>query len=61
MLNSNAVSQNSETETRKLETSQKIHYRSPQVIVIGKAIDLLQGATGKHTDSYSGYYHNDEG
>ena len=56
MLNSNAVPQNSETETRKLETSQRIHYRSPQVIAIGKAIDLLQGSCGKRLNSYSGYY-----
>ena len=62
MLNSNAVPQHSETETRKLETSHKIHYRSPQVIAIGKAMDLLQGSNyGKHNDGYSGYYWNGEG
>ena len=61
MLNSNAVPQHSETETRKLETSPKIQYRSPQVIAIGKAIDLLQGATGKHNDGYTGYYWDKEG
>ena len=62
MLNSNAVPQHSETETRKLETSQKIHYRSPQVIAIGKAMDLLQsGRDGKRQDGYTGDYWNGEG
>jgi hypothetical protein len=62
MLNSNAVPQHSETETIKLETSPKIYYRSPQVIAIGKVIDLLQGSPGgKHNDGYSGYYWNGEG
>jgi hypothetical protein len=36
-------------------------YRSPKVLAIGKAIDLLQGATGKHTDGSTGYYWDQEG
>jgi hypothetical protein len=57
----NEVHRNSETETGKLETIQEIEYRPPQVIAVGKAIDLLQGYSGKHTDNYSGYYWNGEG
>jgi len=36
-------------------------YRVPKVIAIGKAIDLLQGGQGKHTDGSSGYYWDQEG
>jgi hypothetical protein len=53
---------NSETETEKLETGKDCQYRSPQVITLGKAIDLLQGQTeGKHFDGYTGYWWNSEG
>jgi len=59
--NPNEAPRNSETKNEKLEISQDNQYRTPQVIAIGKAIDLLQGNGGKHTDSYSGYYWNKEG
>jgi hypothetical protein len=36
-------------------------YQAPQVLPIGKATDLLQGATGKHTDGSTGYYWDQEG
>ena len=36
-------------------------YRAPKVLAIGKAVDLLQGATGKHTDGSTGYYWDQEG
>lgn len=42
------------------EVCQESEYRSPQVIAVGKAINLLQGGSGKHSDSYSGYYWNNE-
>ena len=47
--------------SRNKETSQENLYRTPQIIPIGKAIELLQGGTGKHNDGYSGYYWNEEG
>jgi hypothetical protein len=36
-------------------------YQSPKVVEIGKAVDLLQGATGKHTDGSIGYYWDQKG
>jgi hypothetical protein len=36
-------------------------YQAPRVLAIGKAVDLLQGATGKHTDGSTGYYWDQEG
>jgi hypothetical protein len=36
-------------------------YRSPRILAIGKATDLLQGITGKHYDGSSGYYWDEEG
>jgi hypothetical protein len=36
-------------------------YRAPRVLAIGKAVDLLQGTTGKHYDGSTGYYWNEEG
>jgi hypothetical protein len=36
-------------------------YRAPKVVAIGKAVDLLQGATGKHYDGSTGYYWSEEG
>ena len=43
-----------------VEAEQVAEYRAPQVIAVGRAIDLLQGGQGKHQDSYSGYYRNKE-
>ena len=32
-------------------------YRAPQLFVIGKAVDLVQGYSyGKYSDGYTGYY-----
>lgn len=32
-------------------------YRPPELFVIGKAVDLVQGySTGKYSDGYTGYY-----
>jgi hypothetical protein len=36
-------------------------YRTPKVVPIGKAVDLLQGSSGKHTDGSTGWYWNEEG
>jgi hypothetical protein len=36
-------------------------YRPPQLLVIGKAIDLVQSGSGKHVDDYSGWYWSGEG
>lgn len=36
-------------------------YRAPKVVPIGKAVDLLQGSSGKHTDGSTGWYWNEEG
>ena len=43
-----------------LDRQQQNRYQPPQLVPIGKATDLLQGGSGKHTDSYSGYYWNQE-
>ena len=32
-------------------------YRAPELFVIGKAVDLVQGYSyGKYSDGYTGYY-----
>ena len=32
-------------------------YRAPQLFIIGKAVDLVQGYSyGKYSDGYTGYY-----
>lgn len=32
-------------------------YRPPELVVIGKAVDLVQGySSGKRSDGYSGFY-----
>ncbi len=36
-------------------------YRAPKVLAIGKAVHLLQGSSGKHTDGSTGWYWNEEG
>ena len=35
-------------------------YHPPQLIFIGKAADLIQSGSGKHTDDYSGWYWSSE-
>jgi hypothetical protein len=60
MCNPIETLRNQDPETTKPETCQESQYRSPQLIAVGKAINLLQGATGKHTDNYTGYYWNNE-
>jgi hypothetical protein len=47
-------------EVRRTEEVQET-YQAPKVLAIGKAVDLLQGATGKHTDGSTGYYWDQEG
>ncbi len=50
---------NKNEEVRSEEVQET--YQAPKVLPIGKAIDLLQGATGKHTDGSTGYYWDQEG
>jgi hypothetical protein len=36
-------------------------YRKPLLVPVAGALGMIQGATGKHTDGYSGYYWSQEG
>jgi hypothetical protein len=36
-------------------------YTPPEVLEVGSAARLINSGSGKHTDSYTGYYWNGEG
>ena len=44
-------------QVERIEEAENQVYRSPEVVFIGKAIDLVQGLNyGKNNDGYTGYY-----